>query len=51
MPLVSDTQPLTRRETGLAWRRYWAKHGQRGLPVGRDGYFIHNLPSEWPPER
>ena len=39
------------RPNGEAWRRYWAKHGLRSLPVGRDGYFIRRLPSEWPREQ
>jgi hypothetical protein len=38
-------------DNGLAWRRYWAKHQQRGWPVGRDGYFVRNLPTLWPPEQ
>ena len=53
--------PVTRDEIGFrvdadkpngeAWLRYWARHGQRSLPVGRDGWFIRRLPTEWPPEQ
>jgi hypothetical protein len=35
---------------GVAWYRHWRQIRDRGLPYGKDGYFILELPSEWPPQ-
>ena len=34
---------------GVAWYRHWRQIRDRGLPYGKDGYFIRELPSEFPP--
>lgn len=49
-PVTSPVWVLAESQAGMAWLRYWKLNRMLGCAVGKRGYFIVPLVSEFPPD-